>query len=324
MAARCGSSRRLPASPPRTCLAQEEYDLTWAMDAQDAEPAPVDDGQPLRPRRAAGRRCRRRRRRRPARAGGRAGRRRQDPHAHRRRRRPRTGTAGRVRRRPDREGGPRPGTRHRHPRRHRRQAAPRMATHRPATAARVPARRRHDGDRRRSRHALHPRPAPARPARRRQRVAARAGRRPPPTAGVGRGGLFAELCANGRVDQLEHLHRFPHDWEAAASLQLRSGDPRGFDAYEAHGRIVPGSLEDHLARMATPGSATTSDGGRVALVASTNDHVDPINRAVQQARARRRRSRPNAATRIAGGERRPRRRRRRHPPQRPPPHHLDR
>ena len=31
---------------------------------------------------------------------------------------------------------------------------------------------------------------------------------------VGRGGLFAELCANGRVDQLEHLHRFKHDWEA--------------------------------------------------------------------------------------------------------------
>ena len=27
---------------------------------------------------------------------------------------------------------------------------------------------------------------------------------------VGRGGLFAELCANGRVDQLERLHRFTH------------------------------------------------------------------------------------------------------------------
>ena len=27
---------------------------------------------------------------------------------------------------------------------------------------------------------------------------------------VGRGGLFAELCANGRVDELERLHRFTH------------------------------------------------------------------------------------------------------------------
>ena len=39
--------------------------------------------------------------------------------------------------------------------------------------------------------------------------------------GVGRGGLFAELCANGRVEELERLHRFTHPWEAAASLQLR-------------------------------------------------------------------------------------------------------
>ena len=67
---------------------------------------------------------------------------------------------------------------------------------------------------------------------------------------VGRGGLFAELCANGRVDELERLHRFTHPWEATASLQLRSGDPRALDAYEAHDRIIPGSLEDHLAAMA--------------------------------------------------------------------------
>ena len=66
---------------------------------------------------------------------------------------------------------------------------------------------------------------------------------------VGRGGLFAELCANGRVDQLERLHRFNHDWEAAASLQLRSGDPRALDAYEAHDRIIPGTLDDHLAAI---------------------------------------------------------------------------
>ena len=67
---------------------------------------------------------------------------------------------------------------------------------------------------------------------------------------VGRGGLFAELCANGRVDELEHLHRFTHPWEAAASLQLRRGDPAALDAYEAHGRIIAGTLDDHLARIA--------------------------------------------------------------------------
>ncbi len=74
---------------------------------------------------------------------------------------------------------------------------------------------------------------------------------------VGRGGLFAELCANGQVDQLERLHRFNHDWEAAASLQLRSGDPRALDAYEAHDRIIPGTLDDHLAAIAECGSSIT-------------------------------------------------------------------
>ena len=63
---------------------------------------------------------------------------------------------------------------------------------------------------------------------------------------VGRGGLFDELCRNGRVHQLEQIHRFTHRWEAEASLQLRAGDPRALDAYEAHGRIIPGTLEDHL------------------------------------------------------------------------------
>ena len=68
---------------------------------------------------------------------------------------------------------------------------------------------------------------------------------------VGRGGLFHELCANGRVEELEQFHRFTQPWEAAASLLLRAGDPRGLDAYEAHGRIIAGTLEEHLGRMAT-------------------------------------------------------------------------
>ena len=60
---------------------------------------------------------------------------------------------------------------------------------------------------------------------------------------VGRGGLFDELCAGGRDEHHETIHRFTHRWEAAASLLLRSGDLRGLDAYEAHGRIIAGSLD---------------------------------------------------------------------------------
>ena len=102
--------------------------------------------------------------------------------------------------------------------------------------------------------------------------------------GVGRGGLLAELCRNGRVVELERVHRFTHDWEAAASLLLRSGDPRAFDAYEAHGRIIAGTLDSHLARMARAWLDSHERGDSIALVASSNDHVDMINRAVQAAR----------------------------------------
>ena len=89
---------------------------------------------------------------------------------------------GRVRGGADREGGPDGRARHRHPGRHGRQAAPRVAAHRPATAARVPAAGRRDADRRRGRHAVDPRPPPARHPRRPEPVAAGARRRPPPAA----------------------------------------------------------------------------------------------------------------------------------------------
>ena len=48
---------------------------------------------------------------------------------------------------------------------------------------------------------------------------------------VGRGGMFAELCATGRTIELDTIHRFRNQWEAAASLKLRHGDPTGLDAY---------------------------------------------------------------------------------------------
>ena len=157
---------------------------------------------------------------------------------------------GRVRRRTDGEGGPHPRTRHRDPLRHRRQAAPRMAPHRPATPRRVPAPAGAtlivDEAGMLSTPALHQLVTLADSNGWRLALVGD----PRQLQGVGRGGLLAELCANGRVEQLERLHRFTHHWEAAASLQLRCGDPGAFDAYEAHGRIIPGTLDEHLARMA--------------------------------------------------------------------------
>ena len=120
--------------------------------------------------------------------------------------------------------------------------------------------------------------------------------------GVGRGGLLSELHTNGRVEQLERLHRFTHAWEQAASLMLRAGDLRGLDAYEAHGRIFAGALTDHLGLLARTWIGHHQSGRTIALVASTNDHVDTINQSVQQARLDRGHLDPGARTGIAGGE----------------------
>jgi ATP-dependent exoDNAse (exonuclease V) alpha subunit len=119
---------------------------------------------------------------------------------------------------------------------------------------------------------------------------------------VGRGGLFAELCAAGRLHELSRLHRFTERWEAAASLQLRAGNPRALDAYEAHGRVVAGTIDDHLGRLAVAWIAHTTEGRSVAITTATNDHVDAINAAVQGARRRVGHLDPNGATVIGGGE----------------------
>ena len=98
--------------------------------------------------------------------------------------------------------------------------------------------------------------------------------------------MFAEICATSRTIELERVHRFTNDWEAAASLRLRHGDLRALDAYESHGRIIPGSFDEHLDAIADEWMQRHAAGETVAITAATNDHVDAINHAIAQLRAR--------------------------------------
>jgi ATP-dependent exoDNAse (exonuclease V) alpha subunit len=99
---------------------------------------------------------------------------------------------------------------------------------------------------------------------------------------VGRGGLFHELCATGRTYELARIRRFHQPWEAAASLQLRHGDPTALDVYEAHDRIIPGTLDDHLERITETWMAVAA-GDTIAVTTASNDHLDAINLAIQAA-----------------------------------------
>lgn len=101
---------------------------------------------------------------------------------------------------------------------------------------------------------------------------------------VGRGGMFDELCRAGRVHELATMHRFRHRWEQRASLQLRAGRTDALDAYFDHGRVSAGSFDDLTADIARRYLDLSADGRSVAVVAETNEHVDALNAAIQQAR----------------------------------------
>jgi conjugative relaxase-like TrwC/TraI family protein len=120
---------------------------------------------------------------------------------------------------------------------------------------------------------------------------------------VGRGGLFHELCQTCRVHELERIHRFRQPWEAAASLQLRHGDPRALDTYIEHGRVHPGTFDEHLTTIAERWIAVTGAGGTIAVVCSTNDHADAANAAIQSARIQQGQLDTAAMVPIGGGER---------------------
>jgi ATP-dependent exoDNAse (exonuclease V) alpha subunit len=119
---------------------------------------------------------------------------------------------------------------------------------------------------------------------------------------VGRGGLFAELCRTGRVHELATIHRFTHPWEAAASLQLRHGNPSAFGAYDDHGRIRAGTIDEHLDRLAHAWAREHTRGRTMAITATSNDHVDAINHAVQAHRLDSGAFDPATGRAIAGGE----------------------
>jgi conjugative relaxase-like TrwC/TraI family protein len=119
---------------------------------------------------------------------------------------------------------------------------------------------------------------------------------------VGRGGMFTELCNTTRTIELERVHRFEQPWEAAASLLLRQGDPRALDLYEQHRRIRAGTLDEHLDRFAREWLDHHAAGDHVAIMASTNQHVDLISDRVQSVRHDHEQLDPTCPVPIGGGE----------------------
>ena len=118
---------------------------------------------------------------------------------------------------------------------------------------------------------------------------------------VGRGGMFDELCRTGSPLELATIHRFRNAWEHQASLKLRVGNTAALDAYVAHDRVTAGDFDRVADTIAKKWLEETARQRTVAVVAETNEHVDALNAAIQQAR-RDAGELGRETVRVAGGE----------------------
>jgi len=101
---------------------------------------------------------------------------------------------------------------------------------------------------------------------------------------VGRGGMFAHLVDTNGCIELDQVHRFHHDWERHASLQLRNGDPASITEYERRGRLHDGTPGQMDQEVITAWHRARSRGDAVALMANSTDTVTRLNRLAQHTR----------------------------------------
>jgi conjugative relaxase-like TrwC/TraI family protein len=99
---------------------------------------------------------------------------------------------------------------------------------------------------------------------------------------VDAGGALALLAADrSDVAQLTGVHRFAEPWEAAATLQLRDGDPVALDIYAAHGRLLECEGDVMLDAAYRAWHSDLAAGRSSLLIAPTREQVAALNRRAQ-------------------------------------------
>lgn len=121
---------------------------------------------------------------------------------------------------------------------------------------------------------------------------------------VDAGGGFA-LLADARDDtpELRGVHRFVHEWEKTASLELRDGRPQAIRAYAVHQRLREGTSDDMIDAAYRAWRADLRAGLASILVTDATHSVDALN---ARARAERLLDGETSASRevaLAGGAR---------------------
>ncbi|MBV8997381.1 MAG: AAA family ATPase, partial [Pseudonocardiales bacterium] len=90
--------------------------------------------------------------------------------------------------------------------------------------------------------------------------------------------LAHDLPKRGERYELAEVRRFAAEWEKAASLGLRQGDPRVLEAYAAHGRIIDGgTLEQAQNTLVRNYLADRAAGLDPVMIANSNEQAAQLS-----------------------------------------------
>jgi ATP-dependent exoDNAse (exonuclease V) alpha subunit len=115
--------------------------------------------------------------------------------------------------------------------------------------------------------------------------------------------MFTHLIDIHGAIELDHIHRFTHDWEADATRRLRSNDFTVIGEYERRGRLHGGTPDAMEAAIVDARTKARQRGDSVALMANTNHTVYRLNQLTQQHRISVGELDPTGPTLDAGGQR---------------------
>lgn len=120
---------------------------------------------------------------------------------------------------------------------------------------------------------------------------------------VDAGGAFAMLAAARHdVAELTEIHRFTHDWERTASVDLRVGRLEAITAYARHDRLREGSTEDMLEAAYAAWSRDQTNDLASILVAEATETVHALNARARAERILTGHTRASREVTLASGE----------------------
>ena len=96
-------------------------------------------------------------------------------------------------------------------------------------------------------------------------------------AAIGAGGVLRDITHTHGALRLTELHRFTDPAEAAASLALREGDPRGLEFYLDHGRIHVGDVATTTEDAFNAWVSDRAAGLDAIMIAPTRNLVAELN-----------------------------------------------